>query len=139
MAKHPFRRTKDEPDPDPSAAASTVGNADGANDSPPVESSATATQPEPTMKPKAIVGPLSSIGPSELLDLLEASKTGKAKIAAGRAYVEANPMCGSERMVEVLGSNPRDRAGAGTMRTVGYWPAGTVRKATKILQASPAK
>ena len=86
----------------------------------------------------ANVGPLSSIGPSELLDQLEASKTGKAKIAAGRAYVKANPDERSERMVEELGSNPRDRGGAGKLRTVGYWPAGTVKKATAILQASPA-
>ena len=105
---------------------------------PPVEVDPPASDPEPIVESPSNVGPLSAIGPSELLDRLKASKTGKAKIAAGRAFIEANPDERSERMVEVLGSNPRDRGGAGKLRAVGYWPAGTVRKAAAILKASPA-
>ena len=62
----------------------------------------------------------------ELIDQLEASKTGKSKIKAGRAYVDANPDTTSEEMVRALGSNPRDRR-------IGYWPPGTVAKAWGIL------
>ena len=104
------------------------------NDSGVVEPSATATQPEPP----AIVAPLSAIGPSELIDQLEASKTGKSKIKAGRDYITANPEATSEDMVRALGSNPRDRRGAGKLRAIGYWPPGTVAKATAILEANPA-
>lgn len=142
MPKNPFRRRDPEVERDRAdvesegqAELAPEARGDGSNDASP---SAAATEPEPTVEPQINVGPLSSIGPSELLDRLEASKTGKAKIEAGRAFVKANPDERSERMVAVLGSNPRDRSGGGKLRAAGYWPPGTVRKATDILQASPA-
>lgn len=142
---HPFRRPETEVERDQAEveaqgqaerpSESAAGNS--ANDATPTESGATAPEPKPTVESQAIVGPLSKIGPSELLDRLETAKTGKAKIEAGRAFVKANPDAISERMVEVLGTKPRDRRGAGKLRAVGYWPSGTVAKATAILQASP--
>lgn len=141
---HPFRERDTEVERDNTdvesegeAGSSVEATGNGANDSAPAEPSATANEPEPKVEPQINVGRISSIGPSELLDRLEAAKTGKAKIAAGRAFIEANPDEVSERMVEVLGSNPRDRTGGGKDRAVGYWPGGTVRKANAILQASP--
>lgn len=140
MAKNPFRRRDAEAERDQAEVESqgqaglppkAAGN--GANDPTRIESGATAPEPKPTVEPQAIVGPLSKIGPSELLDRLEASKTGKAKIAAGRAYALANRTATSEDMVRALGSNPRDRSGAGKLRAVGYWPPGTVAKAWGIL------
>lgn len=137
------------------SAGNGANGANDANDATPVEPSATATQPKPTVGAphevpqtshtivhggeETIVGPLSSIGPSELLDRLKEAGTGKSKIEAGRAFILAHKgMTTSEDMVEALGSNPRDHSGGGKLRAVGYWPAGTVRKATAILQASLA-
>lgn len=129
MAKNPFRRSEAEvkrnkADIEAALAPKAEGMGDGSNVAPPAEP--TATEPDASLDARAKLGPLSSIGPSELLDRLEASKTGKAKIEAGRDYAKAVPEATSEDLVVVMGNR-------------GLWPSGTVRKATAILQASPAQ
>ena len=143
MAKNPFSRSdaevkRNKAEIEAALAPKSAGNADGASDPPAVEPSATATKSEPTVEAPTIVAPLSAIVPSDLLDRLEEAKTGESKIKAGRAYVAANPDTTSEDMVKALGSNPRDHSGGGRLRTIGYWPSGTVAKATAILEAHPA-
>ena len=134
--KHPFKQSQTEVEREQAEveakreAESAVGNA--SNDAtPPVDRSATKSNHEMAReilenlgKPGSNEGPRSSIGPSDLIDQLESSKTGKSKIEAGRAYVTANSEATSEDMVKALGSNG--------------WPPGTVAKATAILEANPA-